>query len=226
VKPLTAVLFAAMTSIAVSAGGREAAAPLVVCCAGDSLIRPTPVHLRALAAREGPDLDIREWAQGGLNSETYPSFFRRNKTLWRETACDAILLQLGTNDAVPILEERTNPAEFRSRITAILSEFKAFAGPAGRPPVLFLATVPRFCERPETAARNRVVEEILNPILREIAAAEGAVLVDNHAALSGRAEFYDPDCVHPNAEGEKALAENWLRALRLRFAPAKRPPGA
>ncbi len=207
-------------------------APLVVCCAGDSLMRPIPVHLRALAPASGLLLEIREWAQGGLNTETYPSFYHRLLPEWEGKACDAILLQLGTNDAVPLLEKSWGPADFRDRMTGILAEFKKYPGQKRRRPVLFLATVPLFCDRPESAARNRIVETVINPLIRDIARTEGAVLVDNGAVLNHRPALYDPDCVHPGPEGEKALALNWLAALRrifpdeivkIPFRPGERP---
>ncbi len=191
--------------------------PLVVCCAGDSLMRPIPAHLRALAPASGLPLEIREWAQGGLNTETYPSFYRRLLPEWEGRACDAILLQLGTNDAVPLLEKRWDAAEFRDRMTRILAEFKKYPGRLRPRPMLFLATVPLFCDRPESAAKNRIVETVINPLIRDIALAEGAVLVDNAAVLNHRPALYDPDCVHPAPEGEKALARNWLAALGRAF---------
>jgi lysophospholipase L1-like esterase len=193
---------------------------LVIACAGDSLMRPVPLHLLAISPPRGWTLDIREWAQGGLSSETYPDFFRRGLPRWEGTRCDAILLQLGTNDAAPLVEGRSGGPAFEARIAAILEEFKRFEGPDGRRPVLLVATVPLFCDRPESAAKNRVVEDVINPALRAVAARAGAVVVDQFAVLKGRPELYDPDCVHPNGAGELALAESWFAALRSVFDPA------
>jgi lysophospholipase L1-like esterase len=194
------------------AGSRAAA--FTICCAGDSLMRPIPVHLRAIAAASGESVDIREWAQGGLNADTYRGFFRENLSSWTGTRSEAVLLQLGTNDAGPILEGRETAEEFRARLGEILKGFKAFEGVRRPRPALLVATVPRFCENPESAAKNRIVETVINPIIREVAAAEGATVVDNHAVLLGQPALYDPDCVHPNSAGERALAQNWWRALK------------
>jgi lysophospholipase L1-like esterase len=180
-------------------------------------MRPMPAHFRDLAPASGLLLEIREWAQGGLNTETYPSFYRRLLPEWEGKACDAILFQLGTNDAVPLLEKRWEPVEFRNRMTAILAEFKKYPGRKRPRPIIFLATVPLFCDRPESAAKNRIVETVINPLIRDIARAEGAVLVDNGAVLDHHPALYDPDCVHPGPEGEKALALNWMAALGRAF---------
>ena len=62
----------------------------------------------------------------------------------------------------------------------------------------------------------------------EIAAAEGAILVDQYSILKNRPDYYDPDCVHPNTAGEIALAGNWLRALRASldfYLRGERPNG-
>jgi len=189
-------------------------APLVVVCAGDSLMRPVPAHFRELAPAEGFDLEIHEWAQGGLNSETYLSFFFQNLPDWEKTRCDAILLQLGTNDAVPILEGKRTLEEFRSNMTMIIRQFRNFQRPNGKRCLVFLATVPYFCEQPESAEKNRIVDSVINPVLMEIAKADGVILVDQYLVLRSHPELYDPDCVHPNGAGEIALARNWLRALR------------
>ncbi len=207
-----AVFFAA--ALPFLSGPLFSRAPLIVCCAGDSIMRPLPALFRTLAPEKGMTLDIREWAQGGLNSETYLSYFHRNLPRWTGTRCDAILLQLGTNDAGLLLMGKRSPEEFRAGIVAVLGELKKFRSPAGSPPALFLATVPFFCNRPETAGLNKIVESVINPVLREIAAAEGAVLVDQNLVLRNRPEWMDPDCIHPNSDGETALARNWLRAVR------------
>jgi lysophospholipase L1-like esterase len=193
-----------------AAGGEEV---MTIICAGDSIMRPIPVHLRKIAEGTGIRLDIREWAQGGLNSETCLSYYRRNQARWAGTSCDAVILQLGTNDAVPLLEGRTTVEAVRFRLCEILAFLKAVEGPGGTRPRLFMATVPRFTESAGNAAKNEVVEKILNPLLREVAGAEGAAIVDNHAVLLDKPELYDPDGVHPNAAGERALAESWWRAL-------------
>jgi len=207
--PVSLVLGLVIWSGAVGGG----TAPLTVCCAGDSLMRPIPVHLRALAAAAGENLVVLEWAQGGLNADTYRGFFRRCAAEGRESRCHAVLLQLGTNDAIPVLEGRETAGEFRSRLGEILGGFLTFPG-IGRPrPALLVATIPRFCESPESAAKNEIVESVLNPIVRRAAAAAGAAVVDNHAVLRNGPGLYDPDCVHPSGEGERALAANWWRAL-------------
>jgi lysophospholipase L1-like esterase len=124
---------------------------------------------------------------------------------------------MGSNDAVLLLNGMRNPEEFRAGIVAILNEFKKFRSSGGLPPVLFLATVPFFCDRPETAALNGVVESVINPVLREIAVAEGAELVDQNLVLKNRPEWMASNCVHPNADGEKTLAFSRLRTVRAVF---------
>ncbi|MBM3293334.1 MAG: SGNH/GDSL hydrolase family protein [Candidatus Aminicenantes bacterium] len=188
---------------------------LTVCCAGDSLMQPIPVHLRAIASAAGENLRIVEMARGGLSTDTYRGFFRQSLEEGRNARFLAVLLQLGTNDVLPILEGRETPEDFRERFREILAGFRKLGAP-GRPrPALLVATIPRFCENPESEAKNEIVESVLNPIVREVAAAAGAAVVDNHAVLRDRPDLYDPDGVHPNGAGERALAENWWRTLKF-----------
>jgi len=129
------------------------------------------------------------------------------------------LLQLGTNDAIPLLEKRWEAAEFRgTNESSILVEFKKCPGPKKAAARAFSGHRPSLLRSAESAAKNRIVETVINPLIRDVAKGpEGAVLVDNAAVLSHRPELYDPDCVHPAPEGRRPLALSWAGRLRPGF---------
>jgi len=187
---------------------------LTICCAGDSIMRPVPYHLRSLLSGSKHEVEIKEWAQGGLTSESYKSFFARRFPNWKKTRSDFILLQLGTNDVFPLLERRYTLLQFKENMSSIIKEFKKFKGIKNKHPRILIASVPLFCFQIASPARNSLVENEINPAIQEIAQREKAIFVDNYSVLHNRCDLYDPDGVHPNREGERALARNWLFSIR------------
>ncbi len=185
----------------------------IICCAGDSLMRPIPTRLYELNRFSPGSFIVRDWAQGGLSSETYQTFFDRRAAVWSRVRPDLILIQLGTNDARPLLEGRLAADRFEDNIRTIVGRFREFRDRAGWPPRILLASAPPFRD-PDAEAKNDVVLRVINPALRRIADEEGLTFVDNYAILAGRPDLYDPDGVHPNPRGESRLARHWLHWIR------------
>jgi lysophospholipase L1-like esterase len=205
------IFLAASSAVASSQPGRP---ELILSCAGDSLMRPQPVHLRILFEQAGGrPFRVEDWSQGGQSSQTYPSFLRAREEGWKNVRPDFLILQLGTNDAGPIAAGTYGRARFEENLKGILRSLKNLAGKPDSPPRLFIATVPLFLESPNSAAKNRAITDVINPTIRAVAEETGVVLVDQYAVLENRPDLYDSDGAHPNGEGEKALARNWLRAL-------------
>ena len=190
----------------------------VICCAGDSLMRPIPTRLYELTRFSPGAFVLKDWAQGGLSSETYLAFFERRAAARTPVRPDLILLQLGTNDARPLREGRLRPEDFERHIRAVIQRFREFRDRTGRPPRILVASAIPFHDA-DAAAKNEILLKVVNPALRRIAADEGLTFVDNHAVLDGRPDLYDPDGVHPNPRGEKRLARHWLHWIRQALRP-------
>ena len=188
--------------------------PLVICCAGDSLMRPMPWYFRQILPSDTPNFILYEWARGGLSSVTYQGFYRQQAERWRRVRPDFILLQLGTNDVVPVLEDRTSLEDFKNNLTAIIREFQTYRTPQGDTPRVLVATVPLFSDDPANQDKNRLVKTAINPAIREIVERTEACLTENFSILEGRPELYDPDGIHPNSLGGAALAKNWIKTLK------------
>jgi lysophospholipase L1-like esterase len=177
-------------------------------------MRPIPTRLYELTRFSPGAFVLKDWAQGGLSSETYLPFFERRAAAWSRLRPDLILLQLGTNDAAPLREGRLRPEDFERNIRAVIGRLRGARGRAGRPPGILVASAIPFHDA-AAAAKNEVLLKVVNPALRRIAEDEGLTFVDNYAVLAGRPDLYDPDGVHPNARGEKRLARHWLHWIRL-----------
>jgi lysophospholipase L1-like esterase len=160
------------------------------------------------------EVEIKDWCQGGLSSQTYQSFLAKHYKNWVKTRCDFILLQLGTNDVFPLLEQRYTLMDFKENMSSIIKNFKRFKGRRNKHSKILVASIPLFCDEDEILEKNRLIQEKINPAIREIAKREKAIFVENSSVLENRYDLYDPDGVHPNTEGERALARNWLSWIR------------
>lgn len=186
---------------------------LVICCVGDSLMRPIPSHLKKLMRGVERKVVFIEWARGGQSARSYLGFFKQRFPKRRTVMSDFILIQLGTNDARSLIEGDYMLDQFIVDMKGIVNEFKTYSDGKGRPSHVLIANVPlRFDEKYQQL--NSFIKEILNPTIETMAKEEGLFLVDNYRILSNKPHLYCPDGVHPNGTGERALAQNWLITIR------------
>lgn len=185
---------------------------IVIACAGDSLMRPVPLYLRRLLPAK--HIVIKEWAQGGLSSATYLSFFLAHQN-WRQKKVDIILFQLGTNDVSLFLRNEEDEENLLSNLRRIIKEFKKIKSNYFHHPRIILATAPPFAGVKDEAEKNRLLDEVVNPVIRRLANEEKLLLIDHWSRFKGRPDLYDQDGVHPSGEGEKLIARSWRRAIRI-----------
>jgi len=184
---------------------------MVIACAGDSLMRPMPLYLRRWLP--GRHIAIKEWAQGGLSVATYFSFFSAHPS-WRHEKVDLILLQLGTNDVSLFLRNVEKEELFVKHFRKIIKEFRKLKSNYFHRPRIIVATVPPFSGGKEEAQRNRIIEGMINPAIRQLAKKEKLFLLDQWPKFKDRPDLYDPDGVHLNGAGERVMARQWWRIIR------------
>lgn len=131
---------------------------------------------------------------------------------------DVVSLMIGTNDCA---KKELTPAVFRSNLELLVTKMRD----AGAIPVLHTPNIIIASGAPE---RQRLPDYI--PAIREVAAAKGAVLVDNYKYWSSEPQeavfknwLNDP--LHPNGEGHKQIAQLMFRALNI-FDPKAPTCGA
>jgi lysophospholipase L1-like esterase len=185
---------------------------LTICCAGDSLMRPMPYYFKKLLRNIAKDVEIDDWSRGGLSTRTYMPFFRRHVRSQGRLTADFVLLQLGTNDVAALGSGELTLEKFSQKLKAITWEFKSIRNKNNVPAGVLLANIPPLYA-PEFEGLNSYICDVLNPAIMQIAEEKGLFLVDNWLALEGKRHLYDSDGVHPNAMGERVLAQNWVRAL-------------
>jgi lysophospholipase L1-like esterase len=188
---------------------------VIILCAGDSLTDSEyPRHLQRLLAREGKRAKVLNYGRKGHASGEYLRFLRQQGASMARERPDFILLQLGTND-VRVDGDRTPADVFGRNLEAIIALFREFTDRRGERARILLATIPPLPEEFSPpfgpGSRERVVSEI-NPLIRELAAAERLPLVDNYSLFLRSPELL-PE-VHPTSEGYRLMAWNWLESLR------------
>lgn len=136
-----------------------------------------------------------------------------------ELSPDVVTLVCGANDV--LLSTRPDPDAYAARLSGMFSRLRREL-----PGVMIMtATYPdisRFLDlRPRS--RNRVERGMrrFNEACRGVARRHHVVLLEgfDHPAASSRATF-GADGFHPSAEGHRAAAREFLRALRKRLRPS------
>lgn len=111
-----------------------------------------------------------------------------------------LILSLGTNDADP-WRWKSLKNEFRSDYLAMVEAFRQ----GGKDPIIYVCLPPPLFG-PDKAPQNKVVEEELIPLLKEIGKELGAYIIDYHQPLL-HADKEFPDNVHPDDAGSALMAQ-------------------
>ena len=132
---------------------------------------------------------------------------------------DIVIIALGTNDAGGDVWN-SNEAKagygssynFRKDYTEMINEFKAINGNVKvyicLPPTIYANN-----QNNMDGWHNKNLEDVLMPIIRQVAAATGATLIDLHTITRNhRNDLYNDD-LHPNQKGQTLLAQTIYNAI-------------
>ncbi|UPL19117.1 SGNH/GDSL hydrolase family protein [Microbacterium aurugineum] len=139
--------------------------------------------------------------------------FARRVTHWRP---DVVTLMIGTNDCTT---QWLDPVIEVTAFAASITEVVRRARDDGGIPVLQTPPTVDLHHAPDRARIGEFAQAV-----REVAAREGVILVDQHAAFTAFSEGTGPgnddmawglldDAFHPNAAGHALLALGWADAL-------------
>lgn len=197
-----------------------------ICCIGDSITygtgvverRDTDSYPAQLKELLGAQYEVYNYGVSGrtlLHDTAKPYKDTGYLEAAAEQKPDIIIVMLGSNDSKP---QNWNAAAYREQYTALLHQL----GEIGSNPKLYIAVPPEAFagEDGKTAycIDNDVIRDEIKPIVEEIAEQTGAELIDMYTATEGHPEYF-MDGVHPNKEGNAALAQaayekiaqSWLR---------------
>jgi lysophospholipase L1-like esterase len=195
---------------------------VILFCAGDSITEYGYVsYLRKTLKKEGFRAKVLNYGRSGNTTGEYLRFLSEEKNGLKSVRPDFVLIQLGTND-VRLDADRTSSADFRRNLEEIILFFKDFRTRSGLRPRIFLATIPPvpagvvFPFGPESSAR---VTADINPAIMHIAREKRLDLVDNFSLFAASPGLLRD--VHPSAEGYRAIALNWYKAVKPHLSPVR-----
>ena len=186
----------------------------------------------------GPGLDVRNLAVPGATTRSMArSQVPRALAVLREEDVRLVTVTIGGNDVFgPVLQAcGGDPAEARCR-SAVRGALASVADgldeglgalAAAVPPGTPVAVMAYFdplpsCRLAPLAALSRQVlegsgdEPGLNDVLREQAAAAGALVVETADRVSGAGLVGGDDCLHPSGSGHAAISDAFLERVRDR----------
>ncbi len=123
-------------------------------------------------------------------------------------------------DIMADIFEEEEPVTFKKNLTEIVKQLK------NQDTLILISTYPNLVSMRKASFSSclgdklglgveKVTEEklrLFNQAISEVAGSYNLILVNNFGTL-GSGEVSDYDCLHPNIEGQKKLAEVWISAL-------------
>lgn len=193
--------------------------PIRVSCVGDSITFGQGVFMHRkqwsyqafLSELLGPEYTFFNY---GLSNRTLlpvgnDYYFKEEigKTAWN-TKADILIFMLGTNDSKQILWDEARFEKEYMKVVEHYKQMQCFKQ-------IYIMIPPKvFDARPGKKGCNTfVIEKNVAPIVRRVALACGVNLIDLYALTRNHSEWF-PDKLHPNKEGNQAIAREIAKHIQ------------
>jgi alpha-L-fucosidase 2 len=112
-----------------------------------------------------------------------------------------VIIMLGTNDSKP---DNWNAEQYEKEYIAFVQNYQNIASA----PEVYLMLPPRVFAEPENTGdcNNTVLTEEVIPAIERVATQTDAKIIDLYSVTKEHADWYS-DGLHPNADGNKAIAQ-------------------
>ncbi len=195
-----------------------------VACVGDSITQGMgvlfdhvdrnsyPALLQGMLGGEYQVLNFGHSARTLLDSGDHP--YRKSHFFAASLASDPaiVLILLGSNDSKPY---NWNAAEYERQLAELVETYKALPG---RPSVYLMTPPPAFVVKGKKKVAFDIQDDVLQceivPTVKRVAERSRVPTIDLFAATQEHAEYF-PDGVHPNAAGDKVIAQTVYAALKV-----------
>jgi len=121
-------------------------------------------------------------------------------------APDVVVIMLGTNDSKP--QNWSKKSQFAPDYAALIAHYRDLGA------LVYVATPPPVYPPGAFSIPPDIVENEVVPAVRTVASDAGAPLIEIFTALSGKSDWF-PDTVHPNVDGQAAIADTVQAALDM-----------
>lgn len=196
-----------------------------VACVGDSVTYGHGVFLwnkncypNVLQDLLGEEYNVQNFGVSGTTvqkhcKKAYTKMISYRKSINYEP--DILIFMMGSNDTKP--ENWINGDTFKKQYLALLDTYISDENV----PEIYLCTLARVFYKDENQTTGEssfhiqadIVEEI-NLIIKEVAMERGYKLVDIYSVTATDRSLFQIDCVHPNVEGAKAIAEEIYKNIK------------
>ena len=232
-----AFLFCILTSLCLPASLIRAAEPagkvIRVACVGDSITFGSGIKDRrhdsypaVLGRWLGSGWDVRNFGVSGatlLKKGDRPYFKQKDHAEALAFKPDVVVIMLGTNDskhrgpgsldADKAVDNWQYKGDYIPDYEELIGEFRK-----ANPEVKIYVCLPTPCFPGRWGINNKTIQDEIIPMVRKVAHAEHARIIDLNAALAGKGNLF-PDTVHPNPAGAKLMAATIYQALTGKHAP-------
>lgn len=139
------------------------------------------------------------------------------KIAWN-TPADILIFMLGTNDSKRTLWDEDL---FEKKYFDVIEHYKQM----GCFKQIYIMIPPRvFDENPgKRGCNTEIIREKIIPIVRRVAAACDVELIDLYSLTEQHSEWF-PDKLHPNRDGNRAIAEEIAKHMRMNCGAASSKP--
>jgi lysophospholipase L1-like esterase len=192
--------------------------------AGAGASRPETTYVNDLGALFGSGTKMQGFGKGGatLIPTSKPPFLPYIQQAEYTAATNAvsalgastdlaIIIMLGTNDSSPENWSGTGPAAYATAYAAMVDHFLSLA-PRAR---IYPALPPALFETGRN--RNCVLQNELDPIIRQLAMEKSLTVIDVYGATTGHPEYFTTSSgafdIHPNDVGHQAIAQVMYRTI-------------
>ncbi len=191
--------------------------PVKVACVGDSITAGYLVKKpECWASRVGAAMKEANMQFGNFGVTARCLLNKGDRPITKEKAYqnalafkpDILFIGLGTNDSKDV--NWAHKADFEKDYKAMIAAFKK---DNPRLKVYCLLCIPSQEAKPGGINMRRIEQEI-NPLIRKVAKAAGAKLINMHKLFVNKEDkLLLPDKVHPTAEGHRLMADHVIRVL-------------
>ena len=121
---------------------------------------------------------------------------------------EIIIIMLGTNDSKP---DNWNASLYETEYVTFVQNYQNMTSN----PDVYIMLPPRVFAEPENTGdcNNTLLTEEVIPAINRVAEQTGAKLIDLYSVTEAHADWYS-DGLHPNAEGNQAIAEAIFKAMQ------------
>lgn len=164
-----------------------------------------------LAEKLGEQFEVRNLGQNGrtlLSTSSLPYFANSIGQRALNTNAKIIIFMLGTNDARKILWDAER---FEREYIEVIDQF---LDQSPVPQLILMMPPPAFTSSPnQESINNVIIKTELKTIIELIAEEKNLPLIDLYTLLENKAHLF-PDGIHPNAEGNRLIANAIYEAIQ------------